>query len=100
MSPTKRPSAVDSLRRAVGPAPATAPASAPEKTPAQSKPVRVTLNIPPELYRQLRKWTDSAADAIGVPQVSQQDALRAMLTAVTLDKSIGLVVIDLLRRQH
>ena len=28
----------------------------------EKKPVRVTLNIPPELYRQLRKWTDAAAD--------------------------------------
>lgn len=67
---------------------------------APPKPVRVTLNIPPKLYRQLRKWTDAAADEIGVPQVSQQDALRAMLTAVTLDKSIGLVVTDLLRREN
>jgi hypothetical protein len=62
------------------------------------KPVRVTLNIPPALYRQLRRWADAAADELGVPSVSQQNALRAMLTAVTKDKSIGLVVIDLLRR--
>ncbi len=73
------------------------PASAaPAAKPAD---VRVTLNIPPELYRQLRKWADSAADDLGVPRVSQQDALRAMIGAVTLDKSIGLVVIDMLRRE-
>lgn len=63
-------------------------------------PVRVTLNIPPDLYRQLRKWTDAAADEIGAHQVSQQDALRAMLTTVIQDPFIGATVIDLLRRDQ
>ena len=62
-----------------------------------AKPVRVTLNIPPELYRQLRRWTGTAADEIGAPQVSQQDALRAMIEVTTRDKSIGIVTIDWLR---
>lgn len=73
----------------------------PPKAAAGTRPpdVRVTLNIPPDLYRQFRKWTDHAADELGAPQVSQQDALRAMITAITLDPSIGLVVIDLLRQE-
>lgn len=109
MSPTKRPSAVEGMRRGVGSSHAEAGQATPPNPyleadlrnapPARPpKPVRVTLNIPPELYRELRKWTNSAADEIGAPQVSQQDAMRAMLTAAVLDQSIGLVVLDLLRR--
>src|SRR5437762_734569 len=57
---------------------AAAEAIAPELPPPSGgilppKPVRVTLNIPPDLYRQLRKWTGAAADEIGAHQVSQQD---------------------------
>jgi hypothetical protein len=78
----------------------TTPAQVRIRETLKPKPVRVTLNIPPELYRQLRKWTDTAADEIGAHQVSQQDAVRAMIAATVLDKSIGLVVVDLLRREH
>jgi hypothetical protein len=70
--------------------------------PTPKPDVRITLNLKHDMYRQLRKWMDAAADEIGTHQVSQQDAIRAMITAAVLDKSIGLVVIDLLRRdgQH
>ena len=85
MSATKRPGAVDGLRRGVGTAPRgreddntgagsrwedvrdTINGETADLPPRPEKPVRVTLNIPPALYRQLRKWTDSAADEIGVP---------------------------------
>jgi hypothetical protein len=92
---TDTPAAASTTPPKPKPKPKPAPAA-----PTAGKPeyVRVTLNIPADLYRQLRKWTGTAADEIGAHQVSQQDALRAMITAVVADKSIGLVVIDLLRR--
>lgn len=53
------------------------------KTAIRSKDARITLNLPPELYRQLQRWTDAAAEAIDVPRVSQQNALRVMIRVLT-----------------
>ena len=63
----------------------------PSPTPARrggprsgSKPVRITLDLSPELYRELNVWADEAAIALGVPRVSLADAVRAMIR-VTAD---------------
>jgi hypothetical protein len=53
------------------------------KTAIRTKPARVTLNLPPELYRQLQRWTDSAAETIDVPRVGVQEAMRAMIRVIT-----------------
>ena len=74
------------------------PDSRPGKTAIRSAPARVTLNLPPSLMRDVEQWTVEAAAAMDVPRVSVQDALRGMIRAAILDKSIGLVVIDLLRQ--
>lgn len=104
MSPTKRPSAVDGLRRGVGTVPAASAnqaAAVPDPAPAGAEPkARVTLNLPASMYRDIERWTTEAAGTLGVPRVGIQDAMRAMLQAVVLDKSIGLVAIDLLRRER
>lgn len=84
MSPMSKPSAAG-LRRAVTPPPAAAPA--PQRT-EPVKPARVTLNLPPELYRQLQRWTDSAAETLDVPRVGVQDAMRAAIRVLT-DPSAG-----------
>lgn len=94
MSGTKRPSAVAGLRRGVAAQSAAAAASSPpvaserSQRPAKSKDARVTLNLPPELYRQLQRWTDTAAETLDVPRVGVQDAMRAMLRVLT-DQSAG-----------
>jgi len=49
------------------------------RTAIRSKPVRITLDLSPELYRQLTMWVDSAAIELGVPRVSLADAVRAMI---------------------
>jgi hypothetical protein len=49
------------------------------RTAIRSKPVRITLDLSPELYRELTVWADSAAIALGVPRVSLADAVRAMI---------------------
>ena len=54
------------------------------RTAIRSKPIRITLDLSPELYRQLTKWADSAAIELGVPRVSLADAMRAMIR-VTAD---------------
>lgn len=89
MSPTKRVTAVNGLRRGVAAPPAGAtPPAAPQPSTAAVKPARVTLNLPPELYRQLQRWTATAADTLDVPRVGVQETMRAMLRVLT-DESAG-----------
>lgn len=80
MSPTRRPSSVAGLRRAVSapPPPTTSStySSPPEKA---EKKVRVTLNIPPDLYRQFTRWADEVAEGIGQPRGDVQKTLRALI---------------------
>ena len=90
MSPTKRPSSVAGLRRGVAGPPAAEPGEplgqengSPDNRSARVKPVRVTLNFPPDLFRQLDRWTREAADSLGVPRVGVQDAVRAMVKVIT-----------------
>ena len=67
------------------------------RTAIRSKPVRITLDLSPELYRQLTAWADSAAVTLDVPRVSLADAVRAMIrvTAEHPDQ-----VLDRLRRDR
>lgn len=102
MSPTKRPSAVAGLKRGLSGGPVVAgdvDNVNVKPTVARTKPVRVTLDLDQETYTALNQWLGSAAAEVGAP-VSKARALRAMIRAVSLDKSIGLVVVDLLRRER
>ena len=55
------------------------------RTAIRSKPVRITLDLSPELYRQLTGWADSAAIALDVPRVALADAVRAMIRVTIED---------------
>lgn len=92
MSPTKRPSAVAGLQRAVAAPPRVREDDSIGRQEnvgrlAPQKPARVTLNLPPELYRQLARWADSAAETIGVPRVGVQETMRAMIRVITGDEA-------------
>jgi hypothetical protein len=65
----------------------------PGRTAIRSKPVRITLDLSPELYRQLTQWTASAAVALDVPRVALADAVRAMIraTAESPDRTLELL---------
>jgi hypothetical protein len=67
------------------------------RTAIRSKPVRITLDLSPELYRQLTAWADSAAVTLDVPRVSLADAVRAMIR-LAADKPDD--VIERLRRDR
>jgi hypothetical protein len=67
------------------------------QTAIRSKKVRITLDLTPELYRQLTQWADSAAVAIGVPRVSLADAVRAMIKVTTENPG---EVLERLRRER
>lgn len=60
-----------------------ASAEAPGRTAIRSKPIRITLDLSPELYRQLTRWADSAAIALDVPRVALADVMRAMIRVTT-----------------
>ncbi|HTS96728.1 MAG TPA: hypothetical protein VMI33_08900 [Streptosporangiaceae bacterium] len=67
------------------------------QTAIRSKPVRITLDLSPELYRQLTQWADSAAVALDVPRVALADAMRAMIRATAENPGD---VLDRLRRDR
>jgi len=67
------------------------------RTAIRSKPVRVTLDLSPELYRELTRWADSAAVALDVPRVALADAMRAMIRVAAEN---GDEVLDRLRRDR
>ena len=67
------------------------------RTAMRTKPVRITLDLTPELYRQLTAWADSAAVTLDVPRVSLANAVRAMIR-VAADNPGD--VLDLLRRDR
>jgi hypothetical protein len=53
------------------------------RTAIRSKPIRITLDLSPELYRELTVWADSAAIELGVPRISLAAAVRAMIRVTT-----------------
>jgi hypothetical protein len=67
------------------------------RTAIRSKPVRITLDLSPELYRQLTRWADDAAVELDVPRVALADAVRAMIRLAADDPS---PVMDQLRRDR
>jgi len=67
------------------------------KTAMRSKPVRITLDLSPELYRELTRWADTAAVELDVPRVALADAMRAMIRVTTEN---GNEVLELLRRDR
>ena len=74
-----------------------AAAAARRTKPGAAPAVRITLDLSPELYRQLTMWADSAAISLGVPRVSLADAVRAMIRVATEDPDD---VLDRLRRDR
>jgi hypothetical protein len=81
----------------------TAPQAKPAgQTAIRTKPVRITIDLEPADYEALNRWIGTAAAQVNSApgkRVTLAKAVRAMISASILDESIGLVVIDLLRRQ-
>jgi hypothetical protein len=67
------------------------------QTAIRSKPVRITVDLSPELYRELTRWAESAAVALDVPRVPLADAMRAMIRVTTENPG---EVLDRLRRDR
>ena len=65
-------------------------------TTIRTKPVRVSLDLDPDLYGQLTRWTQSAAPAVGTLKVTHADALRALVTALERT-DVTAAVLEILR---
>jgi hypothetical protein len=51
------------------------------ETALRSKPVRITIDLTPELYRRLNRWTQEAAEEIDAAKLPLAEVVRAMVRA-------------------
>lgn len=51
------------------------------ETALRSKPVRITVDLAPELYRRLTRWTTEVAEEIDAAKVTTADIVRAYIRA-------------------
>lgn len=70
------------------------------KTAIRSKPVRITVDLSPQAYRQLAAWASQVAAELDVPRLTLADAVRGMVRVVTADGDISAEVADQLRRDR
>lgn len=65
----------------------TEPDAAPAgKSAIRSKPVRITVDLTPEAYRQLSAWTTETAEDLGFVKLSLADVVRAMVQALSVEQ--------------
>jgi hypothetical protein len=69
------------------------------QTAIDTNAARLTLNLPPDLYRELQRWATSAADELDRPRVGVQDTLRATIRALVTDETVAAAVISQLRAE-
>lgn len=116
MTATRRPSTVAGLRRGVGTASppertataaeladehahfAAARAAAPAPTAPRSKPVRMTIEITPQMHRQLTAWTHELMLDLDLTRITMSDAVRAMITLTATDPEVSAKVRDLVQQ--
>ena len=72
-------------------------AAAARRTEPNARPAGVTLDLSPELHRQLTRWAHSAAVELDVPRVALADMVRAMIR-VTMESPDD--VMEQLRRDR
>jgi sRNA-binding protein len=79
----------------------TEPDAAPAgKSAVRSKPVRITVDLDPEVYRVLTGWTSEAAEALDVPRLTLADAIRAMVRATAGNDKMTAIVVEAIRRER
>lgn len=70
------------------------PVALPARPP---KPVRLTLDLPPDRHAELVRWCLDAAPGVGTPRVPGQQVLRALLTRLLTDDELSRQIIADLR---
>ena len=101
MTPPKRTPAEQQRDRMMAAATRrTEPDAAPAgRSAVRSKPVRITVDLDPEVYRALTAWTTGAAEELDVPRLTLADAIRAMVRATANNDKISAIVVETIRRE-
>jgi hypothetical protein len=83
MTPPKTPAEKQRERLLAAATRRTEPNAAPAgQTAIRSKPVRITVDLTPEAYRQLSAWTADTAADLGYVKYPIADVVRAMIAAL------------------
>jgi hypothetical protein len=95
MAPSEKDARREARRRAARRRvePDAAPAG---ETALRSKPVRITVDLAPELYRRLTRETGVMAEEIDAAKVSHADLVRATIRALD-DPRVHASIVDQLR---
>jgi hypothetical protein len=71
-------------------------AATPQEEPARlstpqvrARPVRKTVDLPPQRYAALTEWGAETAGALGVARVTGQDILNALVARLLADKDLA-----------
>lgn len=76
----------------------TEPGAAPAgETAVRSKPVRITVDLAPDLYKQLTRWAGETALELDRPRLPQAEVIRACIRALTDDPDVREAVLKELR---
>jgi hypothetical protein len=73
------------------------------QTAVRTKPVRITIDLDPADYLELKRWLETAGAALkpDFPRpVQQMQAVKAMIRATITDDVVNSVVVDLLRKDQ
>jgi len=91
-------------RMAAAAAARTAPEARPAgQTAVRTKPVRITVDLDPAEYLELKRWLEVTGAVLNpdFPRpVQQMAAIKAMIRATVTDDVVNGVVVDLLRRDR
>jgi hypothetical protein len=68
------------------------------ETALRSKPVRITVDLTPELYRRLTHWTTTAAEDIDAIKLPLAAVIRALIHTADTDPAVRDRVVDHLRK--
>jgi hypothetical protein len=74
-------------------APRTPRPSAERSAGLRTKPVRVSLDLSPQLYRDLGDWSRDAAESLGRGRVTHADTLRALVRELLSNPALSAKVI-------
>jgi hypothetical protein len=72
----------------------------PRRRPAntvRTKPVRTTVDLAPELHRQLKRWLADAADELEITEVPLASAMRVLIRLLVDDEKLAAEVLEDLR---
>lgn len=63
----------------------------------RTKPVRLTVDMTPELHRKLKRWAADAADEIEAADVPLAEVVRALVRRLAEDDQLAAQVLEDLR---